>query len=98
MGRASYAASRIFVMRDNSGRTRVNTPYLLGLVSSLAVHSASRPNFARSTLATFNSFGSTAGGDAGMNVFHEFGPSIRQIVKGHTPKFVSRVEARFSGK
>ena len=98
MGRASYAASRIFVMRDNFGRARLNTPYLLGLLTSLAAHPASPPNFARSTLAIFNSFGSTAGGDAGMNVFHEFGPSIRQIVKGHTPKLVSRVEARFRGK
>ncbi len=98
MGRASYAASRIFVTRDNSGRARLNTPYLLGLLSSLAVHSASHPNLARSTLATFNSVGSTAGGDAGMNVFREFGPGLLQIVKGHTPKFVSRVEGRFTGK
>jgi hypothetical protein len=27
-----------------------------------------------------------------VNVFHEFGPGIRQMVKGLTPKFVSRIE------
>jgi hypothetical protein len=26
-----------------------------------------------------------------MNLFDEFGPGIRQMVKGHTPKFVFRV-------
>ena len=42
----------------------------------------------------FNDFGSTIGSDAGMNVFHEFGPGLRQMVKGFTPKFVSRIEER----
>ena len=95
MGRTSYAASRIFVTRDGSGKARLNTPYFLGLLASVAVHSTSHRNLARSTLTTFNSFGSTVGGDAGLNVFHEFEPGIRQILKGHTPKFVSRVEDRF---
>ncbi len=95
MGRTSYAASRIFVTRDSSGKARLNTPYLLGLLASVAVHSTSHRNLARSTLTTFNSFGSTVGSDAGINVFHEFEPGIRQIIKGHTPKFVSRVEDRF---
>jgi hypothetical protein len=95
MGRTSYAASRIFVTRDGSGKASLNTPYFLGLLASVAVHSTSHRNLARSTLTTFNSFGSTVGGDAGINVFHEFEPGIRQIIKGHTPKFVSRVEDRF---
>jgi hypothetical protein len=98
MGRTSYAASRIFVTRDGSGKARLNTPYFLGLLASVAVHSTSHRNLARSTLATFNSFGSTVGSDAGINVFHEFEPGIRQIVKGHTPKFVSRVEDHFRAK
>jgi hypothetical protein len=95
MGRTSYAASRLFVTRDGSGKARLNTPYFIGLLASVAAHSASHRNLARSTLTTFNSFGSTVGGDAGINVFHEFEPGIRQILKGHTPKFVTRVEDRF---
>ncbi len=98
VGRASYAASRIFVTHDGSGKERLNTTYFLGLLASVAAHSASNRNSRRSTLATFNSFGSTVGSDAGISVFQEFGPGLRQIVKGHTPKFVSRVEDRFSGK
>jgi len=97
MGRASYAASRVFITRDSSGKGRLNTRYFVGVLASVALHSANRPNRTQSTSATFNDFGSTVGGDAGMNVFHEFGPGIQQIVKGHTPKFVSRIAERFSG-
>ena len=98
VGRASYAASRIFVTHDGSGKERLNTTYFLGLLASVAAHSASNRNSRRTTLARVNSFGSTVGSDAGISVFHEFGPGLRQIVKGHTPKFVSSVEDRFSGK
>jgi hypothetical protein len=96
MGRASYAASRIFVTRDDSGKTKLNTSYFLGILTSVASATAHRPYWARSTSETFNNFGSTIGGDAGMNVFHEFGPGIRQMVKGFTPKFVSRIAERIT--
>jgi hypothetical protein len=96
MGRATYAASRIFITRDDSGKGRLNTSYFLGLLSSVAGATAYRPNRMRSSSDTFNTFGSTIGGDAGMNVFHEFGPGIRQLVKSHAPKFVSRMAERIT--
>ncbi len=91
MGRASDAVSRIFVTRDDSGKERLNTRYFLGMLTSVALHTAYRPYRTRSTSDTFNNFGSTIGSDAGMNVFHEFGPGIQQMVKGLTPKFVFRI-------
>ncbi len=96
MGRATYAASRIFVTRDNSGKGRLNTSYFLGALTSVAVSTAYRPSWARSSSATFNNFGSTIGSDAGMNLFHEFGPDIRQMVRGHAPKFASRIGERIT--
>jgi len=96
MGRASYAASRIFVTRDYSGKRRLNTRYFLGVLSSVALHVAYRPSGARSTSETFNNFGSTIGSDTGMNVYHEFGPGIQRMVKGLTPKFVARIERRIT--
>jgi len=96
MGRATYAASRIFVTRDDSGKGRLNTSYFLGALTTVAVQTAYRPYWARSSSATFNNFGSTIGSDAGINLFHEFGPGIRQLVKGHAPKFVSRIEERIT--
>jgi len=93
MGRATYAASRILFTREG----RPNTSYFLGVLASAA---SARPlNFtywARSPSETFNDFGSTIGGDAGINLLHEFAPGIRQMVRGFTPKFVSRIEGRIS--
>ena len=96
MGRATYAASRIFVTHDDSGKGKLNTSYFLGMLTSVTVQSAYRPYWARSTSATFNTFGSTIGSDAGINLLHEFGPGLRQILKGHAPKFVSSIEERIT--
>ena len=91
MSRASNAASRIFVTRDDSGKRRLNTSYFIGVLTSVAIHTAYRPFPARSTSDTFNNLGSTIGSDAGINILHEFGPGIRQTVMGHAPKSVSRI-------
>ena len=96
MGRATYAVSHIFVTRDESGKGRLNTSYFLEVLTLVAAHTAHRPYWARSSSATFNNFGSTIGSDAGMNLFHEFEPGMRQMAKGHTPKFVSRIEGRIA--
>jgi hypothetical protein len=94
MGRATDAAARIFITRNDSGKRRLNTSYFLGVLTSVAIHSAYRPYWARSSSAAFNNFGSTIGSGAGINLLHEFGPGIRQMIKGHESKFVSRIEER----
>jgi len=94
MGRAAYAASRIFVTRDATGKATVNTTYFLGVLSSAALHMAYRPYWNRSATAPFTDFGSTIGNDAGMNLFHEFRPGLEQLMKNHAPKFVSKIEER----
>lgn len=96
MDRALYAASRTFIARDETGRARLNASYFLGVLSSVAVHSAQRPYWARSGSEAFSDFRSTIGSDAGMNVLHEFEPGIRQMAKHFTPKFASRIEERIT--
>jgi hypothetical protein len=98
MGRATFAASRIFVTRDESGKDRLNTSYLLRALTSVAADTASRPYWRRSPTGSVGDFGSTVGNDAGMNVWHEFRPGIEQLMKNHAPKFVSRIEARVARK
>lgn len=93
-GRAMYAASRIFVTRDESGRGRVNTSYFVAVMSSAAVHMANRPYYRRSASAPFSDFGSTVGNDAGMNLLHEFRPGLEQLMKNHAPRFVTKIEER----
>jgi len=92
LGRATYAVSRILITRRDSGERTLNTSYFLGVLTSVAIATAYRPYWARSASSTFKTFGSTIGGDAGINLFHEFRPEIRQMVNGHTPKFVSKIK------
>jgi len=94
MGRATYAASRVFITRDESGKGRLNSSYFLGVLSAVAVHTAYRPYWARSSAAPISDFGSTIGNDAGMNLFHEFRPGLQQLMKNHAPKFFSKIEER----
>ncbi|HZZ15140.1 MAG TPA: hypothetical protein VFE08_04175 [Candidatus Sulfotelmatobacter sp.] len=94
VGRAMYAASRIFVTRDESGRGRVNTSYFVAVMSSAAIHMANRPYYRRSASAPFSDFGSTVGNDAGMNLLHEFRPGLEQLMKNHAPRFVTKIEER----
>lgn len=96
LGRAAGAASGIFVLRDVSGKRRLNTPFFLEVLSSVVIQSAYRPSEMRSASSTFNNFGSTLGSGAGRNVMQEFGPGIRQMVKEHTPNFVSRLKERIT--
>jgi hypothetical protein len=96
MGRTTYAASRVLITRNDSGKRTLNTSYLLGVLTSAAVATAYRPYWARSASTTFKDLGSTIGSDAGINVFHEFWPGIRQVLKRHSPKFVSRIEERIT--
>jgi len=96
IGRATYAASRIFVMQDDSGKRRLNTSYLVGVLSLAAMQTAKCPYWRRSASEPFSDFGSNIGNDAGMNLLHEFGPGIQQLVKGHAPKFVSKIEERIT--
>jgi len=96
LGRVTYAASRIVITRNDSGERALNTSYFLAVLTSVAISTAYRPYWTRSTSATFTTLGSTIGGDAGINLLHEFEPGIRQIVKRRAPRFVSRIEERIS--
>ena len=94
MGRATYAASRIFVTQDETGKGRLNTSYLLRALTSVAAQTASRPYWRRSGAQPFSDFGSTVGNDAGMNLLHEFAPNLQGVMKSHAPRFVSNLAAR----
>jgi len=86
--RAIYAASRSLIARDDSGKARLNTSYLLRTLTSVAMDTASTPYWRRHFAGPFSDFGSTIGNNAGMNVLHEFEPGIEKLLKNHTPRLV----------
>ena len=90
--RATYAASRTFITRDDSGKAGLNTSYLLRTLTLVAKETASTPYWRRHFADPLSDFGSTIGNDVGMNVLHEFEPGIEKLLKNHTPKFVTALE------
>jgi hypothetical protein len=94
--RVTDAASRLLIMRDGSGNAKLNNSYLSAVMTSVVVQTANTPFWTRSASTPFSNLGSTLGSDAGLNVFHEFEPDIRQVILGHTPRFVSRIEDHIS--
>jgi hypothetical protein len=92
VSRATHAAMRIIVTRDETGRARLNATYLLRAATSVAADTASTPYWRRSVGGPFSDFGSTVGSDAGMNVWHEVGPGLQHLLQNHAPKFVARIE------
>jgi hypothetical protein len=98
LGRATYAASRPFVARDASGKGKLNTPYFLGVLGSAVAHTAYRPYWNRPASAPLSNFGSTIGNDAGVNLWHEFEPSVQHLMKSHAPQFVLKIAERVGQK
>ena len=92
LGRAAYAATRILITRSDSGKKTLNTSYFLGAFTAAAIATAYRPYWAQSPSTMFTDVGSTMGSDVGINIFREFWPGIRQILKHHSPKSVKRIE------
>jgi hypothetical protein len=90
--RATFAASRTLITRDDFGKATLNTSYLLRMLTSVARDTASTPYWRRRFAEPFSDFGSTIGNDVGMNVLHEFEPGIENLLKNHTPKFVTAME------
>ena len=92
LGRAAYAASRVLLTRNDSGKESLNTSYFLGVLTSAALATAYRPYWRRSPSTTFTDLGSTIGSDAGINVLHEFWPGIRQMLKRHSPRSAKTIK------
>jgi hypothetical protein len=94
--RSSYAASRILITKNDSGEKTVNTSYLLGALVSTAIAASYSP-IHRGPGQTMADFGSTVGGDAGMNILKEFWPQLREKIRPLTPKKFRKLEDHLVG-
>jgi hypothetical protein len=94
--RSTYAASRVLITRNDSGAKTMNTSYLLGALVSTAIAASYSP-IHRGPGQTMVDFGSTVGGDAGMNILKEFWPQLREKIRPLTPKKFRKLEDRLVG-
>lgn len=74
--RALYAVSRVFITRDDDGRSVFNTSYILGSLASRTLSNAYYPRQQRSIGNTFSRTGNALLSDAGSYLFQEFWPDI----------------------
>ena len=89
---AAEIAAATLITRDDFGKATLNTSYLLRMLTSVAKDTASTPYWRRRFADPVSDLGSTIGNDVGMNVLHEFEPGIENLLKNHTPKFVTAME------
>lgn len=93
--RAAYALSRIFVTRNDNGKSALNTSELLGAVLAASITTAYHPIRRPTPGQVAGGAASTMGTDAGLNMFREFWPDIREGLMDHGPRMVQTLVARF---
>jgi hypothetical protein len=98
MGRGMHAALRALIAHTDSGSAKLNTGYLLRTLTAVAADAGSTPYWRRHAVDSAGDFGSMVGNDAGLNLWHAFSPGIEHVVIRHTPKFVSKIQARVGKK
>lgn len=92
--RAWYAATRIFVARNDSGKNTFNFSEIGGVALSKALSNAYYPDRDRGGWATTDNILGKLQSDATSNELREFWPEIRRIIHKHTPKSLQKWENR----
>lgn len=96
VSRATYAISRIFVTRDDNGRSTLNTSELLGAVLAASLTTAYHPYRHLTPAESMSRAASSMGADAGMNMLREFWPDIREQLIDHGPKVMQGLVTHFA--
>jgi hypothetical protein len=76
--RALYSVSRIFVTRQDSGRTAFNASNLLGLAGGIGVSNLYYPSASRTGTVMWGRVGTSLTGDVMGNLMSEFWPDIQK--------------------
>jgi hypothetical protein len=76
--RGEYAASRVLLTRQDSGRASLNFSEVFGNFTSGAISTAYYPDSERNASSVFKHAGIQLGFDAGFNVLKEFAPDLER--------------------
>ncbi len=84
--RAWYAASRVAITRNDSGRSQFNYSEMFADLFTVSLANAYYPERERGFGDTLGRFGGTLLSNAGSNVTREFWPDIKRVFRRHEPK------------
>jgi hypothetical protein len=79
--RLTYAMSRLFITRGDSGRSQFNYSEVVGAAASVAISNAYYPD-GRTVGNNINRYAEQLGFDAASNVLKEFWPSLKRKLPG----------------
>jgi hypothetical protein len=89
-GRATDVMSRVLLARDEQGHAKANSAYLFGAMLTSVIATAHQPYTHHDPGEVFGNFGSTVGSTAGMNLFHEFWPQLKQRLSTRVPHVLQK--------
>lgn len=98
LGRTTHAISRVLLARDGDGRSQANAAYLFGAIVTSVLSTAYQPYVRHDPTEVLGNFGSTVGGAAGINLFHEFWPQLKQRLSSRVPHALQRSPAVFKNR
>lgn len=88
--RAGYAATRVLVIRTDSGKDTFNFSEILGTAGAVGISNLYYPADDRSFKQNAGKFVFQVGTDAGFNVFKEFWPEIKHKLFRHKEDAISQ--------
>jgi hypothetical protein len=88
--RAWYAATRVFVIKADTGNQTFNSSEFLGALGGSALQNAYYPERDRTFGKTMTRFAGAFGSDASTNLLMEFWPDIRRIFRKHEPEKIRK--------
>jgi hypothetical protein len=94
ISRGWYAATRVFVTRDDDGDSTFNTAELLGTLFTSSLQNAYYPASDRGFPKTMTRFVGALGSDATSDITREFWPDVRCFFRKHEPKDVKNIESK----
>lgn len=94
LARGWYAASRVFITRNDEGHATFNSSEMLSVAFSKALSNAYYPERDRTLGGTAGRIYGTLQSDAIDNLLTEFMPDIKRIFKRHTPKRLAGIAGK----
>lgn len=91
VGRAVYAATRVFVTRNDEGSSVFNSSELFSVAFSRALSNAYYPDRDRTFARTATRIYGTYQSDITSNLLTEFWPDIKAVFKRHAPAKLSKL-------